>query len=440
MFKFLKNLFNQKPKYTLGSFESPIDTRNIPVSAFQTPKSLPNYYETEMPPVENQGPKSKCVGSAIHKVKELYLKEKGAYVDLSDDDLYEQCKKEDKIPEMPGTYPLIGAKVACGSGIATVEAYSTKNAETIAKSRLNYKLGGYAFVSSDFESVCQAIYQNKAIIASFSIDSNWFVGLISKVIKSIGRHCVILHGFKLNSGIIIGQNSWGVGWIGRIYNMIGNGPKDGHFEMIWSDYENNVSDLICFTDVPQELIDNAKKENFYFINTLRIGSKGYEVQKLQERLGLKADGSFGMHTHTMVMAYQKKNGLGADGIVGKATRDMLNKKVSKLELWINAIKIMEGAKPYRNNPGNIRFVGQQYAVNDNGFCKFDTYEHGYDALKNLIVRACTGMSKKYNPEGNLYDFYDTYAPSSDGNNPSAYANFVASKIGVPATTKIKDLL
>ena len=113
---------------------------------------------------------------------------------------------------------------------------------------------------------------------------------------------------------------------------------------------------------------------------------------------------------------------------------------NKLDLWCEAAKKMEGAKPERNNPGNLRFRGQLYAVNDNGFCKFDTYQHGYNALRNLFYNACTGKSLVYKPDMTLYQFYEFYAPSSDGNNPKHYAEFVAGIIGVPPTTQIKYLL
>lgn len=115
-------------------------------------------------------------------------------------------------------------------------------------------------------------------------------------------------------------------------------------------------------------------------------------------------------------------------------------KSSKIELWMSAITKMEGAKPYRNNPGNIRYIGQKYAVNDRGFCKFDTLQHGKDALKNLLVNACTGKSKVYKPEMNLYQFYSLYAPSSDGNSPKQYAEFVAKYIGVSPNIQIKELI
>jgi len=52
---------------------------------------------------------------------------------------------------------------------------------------------------------------------------------------------------------------------------------------------------------------------------LKVGSKGEDVKRLQEKLGLGADGSFGPGTEKAVKEWQAKNGLTADGIVGAAS-------------------------------------------------------------------------------------------------------------------------
>jgi putative chitinase len=52
---------------------------------------------------------------------------------------------------------------------------------------------------------------------------------------------------------------------------------------------------------------------------LKNGSKGEDVKKLQEKLGLPSDGSFGPATESKVKEWQAANGLTADGIVGDGT-------------------------------------------------------------------------------------------------------------------------
>jgi peptidoglycan hydrolase-like protein with peptidoglycan-binding domain/D-alanyl-D-alanine dipeptidase len=52
---------------------------------------------------------------------------------------------------------------------------------------------------------------------------------------------------------------------------------------------------------------------------LRLGSTGDAVRRLQERLGLTPDGTFGSKTDEAVRAFQTANGLTPDGVVGPKT-------------------------------------------------------------------------------------------------------------------------
>ena len=52
---------------------------------------------------------------------------------------------------------------------------------------------------------------------------------------------------------------------------------------------------------------------------LRKGSKGSGVRKLQEALGLEADGDFGPGTEAAVKAWQRENNCTPDGIAGPQT-------------------------------------------------------------------------------------------------------------------------
>jgi putative chitinase len=57
--------------------------------------------------------------------------------------------------------------------------------------------------------------------------------------------------------------------------------------------------------------------------TLRRGSKGDAVLRLQTRLGMVPDGSFGPSTESAVKRWQQANGLTADGVVGPKTLAIL---------------------------------------------------------------------------------------------------------------------
>jgi putative chitinase len=53
--------------------------------------------------------------------------------------------------------------------------------------------------------------------------------------------------------------------------------------------------------------------------TLKRGSKGDEVKKMQAKLGLTADGDFGPGTEAALKKWQSANGLTADGVAGPKT-------------------------------------------------------------------------------------------------------------------------
>ena len=53
--------------------------------------------------------------------------------------------------------------------------------------------------------------------------------------------------------------------------------------------------------------------------TVKRGSQGETVKKLQAALGLKADGIFGIGTEASLKSWQAKNGLTADGVAGPKT-------------------------------------------------------------------------------------------------------------------------
>ena len=52
---------------------------------------------------------------------------------------------------------------------------------------------------------------------------------------------------------------------------------------------------------------------------LRVGSRGQAVKALQQDLGVDADGIFGEGTKAALMAYQTAQGLAADGMAGPTT-------------------------------------------------------------------------------------------------------------------------
>lgn len=112
----------------------------------------------------------------------------------------------------------------------------------------------------------------------------------------------------------------------------------------------------------------------------------------------------------------------------------------------------KGSRSERNNnPGNVKWVGQLTAIgkDEQGFAKFQTYKDGFKHLYRVVENTCAGLSEVRGKDYTILEFFagtlkkdyrDGYAPKRDKNNPLAYANFVANKLKILPTTKMKELL
>jgi len=113
-------------------------------------------------------------------------------------------------------------------------------------------------------------------------------------------------------------------------------------------------------------------------------------------------------------------------------------KISRIKDWAEAITQFENMTKYhkeKNNPGAIKGL-------DGKFLIFKTYQEGFSALCDYLIRVCEGRHKAY-PKGGettLFEFQKIYSPSLDNNDPLRYATTVARKLGINITDKIKTLL
>ena len=76
--------------------------------------------------------------------------------------------------------------------------------------------------------------------------------------------------------------------------------------------------------------DTFAAMELYDLIILERGSRGQTVEKLQRKLSLDTDGKFGPGTDKAVRAFQQQNGLAVDGIVGPRT-------LAKLDLFSSPV-------------------------------------------------------------------------------------------------------
>lgn len=108
---------------------------------------------------------------------------------------------------------------------------------------------------------------------------------------------------------------------------------------------------------------------------------------------------------------------------------------SRIVEWANAITLFENAPAHWNNPGAIKGTNGK-------FLTFSTYDAGFAYLCDYLKRAATNQHKAFPKGGDttLIEFQRIYSPSNDSNNPDAYCAYVAGRLGVGITIKIKELL
>ena len=124
-------------------------------------------------------------------------------------------------------------------------------------------------------------------------------------------------------------------------------------------------------------------------------------------------------------------------------------KVSKILGFCQAVKIhegfFEGSRSQRNNnPGNLRFTSLTASLGatskdlDN-FAYFPSYEIGWNALLSFVKLAANNQLRDYK-DCDILSFFKTYAPASDNNSTTRYAEFVARQINDSPESLLKDFI
>lgn len=134
----------------------------------------------------------------------------------------------------------------------------------------------------------------------------------------------------------------------------------------------------------------------------------------------------------------------------KPTKPTTPTKESKIDKWALAIERFESggntnaANYRRNNPGNIKNTSGKFIV-------YATYEAGYSALCNYLIRACTDKHQAYTAKAkklglkssgdlSILEFIQVYTGGDSPTIQKNYAEFIAVELGVPVNTPIKTFL
>lgn len=334
----------------LGAVPNPLDIRDISIASVQAPVKLPKKYKTDISKLKRRDQKQKgsCVGQAGAGLLDFFnLCETQNLADASARAIYALCKARDGYPG-EGTYPRVLAKVLTEIGGPTVKVikddpsipepeYSRiKETDELLADAYPFRVDtNYAWVPTDVESLKQAVYQNKVILASLDVGKDYSDGRMTAE-NSRGRHYILIYGFEVKSNgdtKFLFLNSWSEDW-----------GKDGTGYILFSEMAGHIYDVLAFLDIPNAVLEQAKVA-YKFTLTLKKGSVGPEVTELQKRLSVEIakdglpcyragyfDNTFGPETEKAVQRYQTVKNIVSSGTpettgygqLGPKTRNVLN--------------------------------------------------------------------------------------------------------------------
>lgn len=318
---FILNLFKKSnpniKEWHDGLVPSPVDYRDAVLGATQEMTPLPeSYIIPYILRVHTQGTKPICVGETGSLMKEEKERRERNFIDFDGEWLYNECKKIDGIPNVQGTYFRAMLKVLTNTGAKPIGGLDIDAGK--------YKIGGYAQVNCDIESIKSGITQNGVILSAFyGSNGGWQNQNIRPVQNEevIWGHATGGIGWK-DKNTIIGQNSWGESWgdKGKFYYTKDYLPFEA-----WA----------ILVDRPNIL--GTEKPTYQFNNNLSYGMTSVEVDMLQKCL--KSIGCFpidkdtteyfGQITIQAVKNFQQRYGIIQTGLAGPSTRSKLNELFSQ---------------------------------------------------------------------------------------------------------------
>lgn len=129
--------------------------------------------------------------------------------------------------------------------------------------------------------------------------------------------------------------------------------------------------------------------------TVKLGSRGKDVEIVQAKVGVPVDGVFGPNTDKAVRAYQKNHGLTPDGIVGGHTWESMGFPTSPrliTEIIIHCSATKEGV-PYSSEKINAAHKARRFSTYTDA--KGQTRYIGYHYVIHLdgTIEACRPESK-----------------------------------------------
>jgi len=194
----------------LGAIKSRLDLRDLKLGRVQQPILIPNSYQTDISWLEPlwQDGYPMCgshSGSHFKAILDYPDTDKQKYSPIY---LWKKIKAIDGEPPERGTYMRAILKTLRNKGVCDYELLPTDFNKSLAEQTADNTtedqnanaqprvISSYAFVSTDVESLKQAIYQDKVVLARLDVGNSWWGWeYVRPYTRKDGGHFVVLYGY-----------------------------------------------------------------------------------------------------------------------------------------------------------------------------------------------------------------------------------------------------
>lgn len=260
---------------------------------------------------------------------------------------------------------------------------------------------------------------------------------------------------RMDLDTALSQNQWLVNYaermsyyqwqIAQIDQTIWNLAEDVRAQITKATWENAPEYMI------QNMVNNRSKKlykqrdnlmnqyNYYkWVYEAQVEAEASERERNYKERQLALQESKALWDQTMDQANMDYKNRQLQYNYDKMSNDNLRKTYWDINSY--AESGMKGKWLKNNNPWNIKDTtfGASIWTDGSGFAIFETPEDGFDALVEKIKFNQTNPKSKYYWK-TIAEYFKLYAPDSDGNNSTAYANSVAKQLWVSVDTPISKL-
>jgi hypothetical protein len=242
----------------MGYIQDPHDLRDYAIQVSAPIKERTISYRDSFKKVRNQGAEGKCVGFAASAVKEFFdNRQRNTNEYFSPEFIYQECKKQDGIPHIEGTYPRTAMKVLNDMGVPREAIWrygrpAPKNRVRTLEAALPQKIQSYARIYSVRDMIANLLLNGPFVVGVW-ITEGWYTdhaiktGIVDEKYRRTsksGGHALAVIGYDAERKMFELRNSWSDSIYDDGYNWVTKQWMSTNFTDAWSIIDDTTIDSL----------------------------------------------------------------------------------------------------------------------------------------------------------------------------------------------------